>query len=250
VIKFSTNYLFPTSKPKPAEPKPAKSPRSLVLVTPPNSLRLKLPSVVKKHLSIREAKGGKALPATLFNFNPLNRTSSSFLAPQVNTLEDFSQVSTIDDFSNFIGFGICKPDDLSSYKQILTKKIFNKATKVFSTLSPDEKEKFLKLLKTSHGNAENNSLAVSALFAALAYGSDFAKKFIASASAEGSSLKASFSRGKEYFDVQQNFTQNYLNTCVSVSAFTAVSNAFGYNVEILKFVSEYELENLKKKGFQ
>jgi hypothetical protein len=103
------------------------------------------------------------------------------------------------------------------------------------------------MLDEFYRDNETNLFAISTLFAVLAYGKDFAKKFIEFASAEGNGLKASLSRSQEYLSVQQNFSQNYLNTCTAVSAFAVLSDAFCGNVEVLKFALEYEVSKLEKE---
>jgi hypothetical protein len=161
-------------------------------------------------------------------------------------LSDGLSVAELAKFMQFVGCGIRKIDDPSSYKQILPEVIFIKAIEVFRSLKPDHKNAFLALLHGRSGNDETKALAISTLFAVLAYGKDFVENFIKAASTDDNRLKVSFTRSQEYFGVQPNFTQNYLNTCVAVSAFAALSNAFCGNVEVLSFAVEYEVRKVNE----
>ncbi|MDR0595519.1 MAG: hypothetical protein LBF94_02380 [Puniceicoccales bacterium] len=143
-------------------------------------------------------------------------------------------------FRSYIGLGISRNNCPSSYKQILPERIFVKADETLSLLDSNEKTYFTVLLNDFDGKnpkSPSDFLAISTLFSVLAYGSDFAKYFMKNAN-EGCFF---LHKSQEFLEAEHIFKQNYLNTCGAVSAFTAISDAFCGNTEILNLVLKFEL---------
>ncbi|MDR0595762.1 MAG: hypothetical protein LBF94_03675 [Puniceicoccales bacterium] len=150
-------------------------------------------------------------------------------------------------FERFIGTGLRKSESPATYRQILPENIWEAAVGNFDQLSEDEQRMFLEILNNFDNHnpkAESDLLAISTMFSMLAYGENFLKAFLR----EGTgNCIASLQISNLYSEVQQNFEQNYLNTCVAVSMFTALSTAFVGNIKLLSDAISMEIEQVRIK---
>jgi hypothetical protein len=157
-------------------------------------------------------------------------------------------------FARLIGSGLRKDGDPTTYRQILPENIWKAAVKNFANLTEGEQRMFLEILEHFDISLEmglkvdlktdNDLLAISTMFSMLAYGASFLRAFLEDGK---DSCIASLQMSNLYSDVQQNFEQNYLNTCVAASMFTALSTAFVGNIKLLSGAIGMEIEQIKNK---
>ncbi|MDR1255701.1 MAG: hypothetical protein LBJ94_02120 [Puniceicoccales bacterium] len=151
----------------------------------------------------------------------------------------------LESFKELVGTALCKEGDPASYRQILPPNVFGAAIENFRKLEEAEQSKVIEILRGYSGNdpkTENDLLAISTMFGILSYGESFAKAFLNETSGIDSLGSCT-----TYFDVQQNFEQNYLNTCVAASMFSALSTAFVGNVQLLSSAINMEIEKIREK---
>jgi hypothetical protein len=163
-------------------------------------------------------------------------SSISIIPCEATELENFSR--------QLWGKGLCKDNEPPSYRQLLPNNTLDAACDTFQRLGSNEKNRFVELFNRFNTTpmTKNNLLAMSTLFSVLAYGGEFSRAFLDSKQA-----KQSLNNCVYYFNVQQNFEQNYLNSCVGTSMFTVLSTAFAGNVQLLSIAINMHIQQIQTK---
>jgi hypothetical protein len=166
--------------------------------------------------------------------------------PEISSISIIPRVPTeLEIFSRQLwGKGLYKDNEPPSYRQLLPNNTLDAACDTFQCLGSNEKDRFVELFNRFNTTpmTANNLLAMSTLFSVLAYGGEFSRAFLDSEQAE-----QSLNNCVRYFNVQQNFEQNYLNSCVGTSTFTVLSTAFAGNVQLLNIAINMHIQQIQTK---
>lgn len=138
----------------------------------------------------------------------------------------------------FIGKGILDND--GHYSQILPFNVYKNAAWEFDALNKDYQKSYIELLN----KYSSDLIATSTIFAIIAYGNKFAESLVSSTN-NIKNLQYSLDNSRTFFENRLNFQQNYLNTCVAVSNFSALSDLLHNNIFVLNKIIEFELGKIK-----